>query len=558
MPDIETLTELSTKDLYEAEKLSIEKTPLFLVEGNFLTIKTKSGKITKLRLNSIQKMVLDKIKAIMDKGRPVRLWILKARQTGISTLIEAIIYAFTSQKDATNSLVVADDIDGANYIFSMQKFFQEMLDDHLKPALKHSNEKKLEFDNIHSQVLIDTSDNLNAGRKYTFRAVHLSEVAYFKDLKGLMLGLNQSVPNLPGTMIIGETTANGIGNQFYDEWQNAPTSDWETIFIPWFMVEEYSMNLLNGKLYPVESIEFINPTDKEKFLMDEGKLRLKWDLTDEQLNWRRWCIVNNCNRKVLEFNQEYPDSPETAFISTGDLFFDKEALKAQEIRKPIAVGNIVKEESMFVFRNDASGLFKLYELPVKNSQYSIGADPAEGLENRDKSSAIVLNKKTNSTVCSYNHNVPPDRFAEDLIKLGNYFNEALVACENKGYGYSVNQDLYKKYGRVYRKIKNRKGFTEPTMELGWNTNSATRSQMLSQLAEEIANGSTDLLDKDLIQECWTFVNNIQRGQPEAEKGKNDDLVMARAIAGEVRLEHPFKDTEFKKKKKVAYRGLSGY
>ena len=67
----------------------------------------------------------------------------------------------------------------------------------------------------------------------------------------------------------------------------------------------------------------------------------------------------------------------------------------------------------------------------------------------------------------YNHNIPPDRFAEDLIKMGHYYNDALVACENKGYGYSVNQDLYKNYGRVYRKVKTKKGFLEPTLDLGW-------------------------------------------------------------------------------------------
>jgi len=555
---IETLATISDKDLFELEKLSVEKDPLFLVEGGFLTIKTKLGEIHKLKLNKVQSIVLDRIKNCFRHNKPVRLWILKARQTGISTLVEAIVYAFTSQKEATNSLVISKDIDSSNYLFGMQKMFQETLDTHLKPEIKHSNEKKLEFEKIHSQVLIDTHDNLDAGRSYTFRLVHLSECSKYRDLSELLLGINQSVPNLPGTMIIGETTANGM-NAFYDEWQKAKdgTSDWETIFIPWFQEDEYKLSLENG-LYPIEGIEFSTPTDKEKFLFDEKVLKEKHKLSDEQINWRRWCIVNNCNRSVLQFNQEYPDDDTTAFISTGDLFFDKVALKAQEIQKPIAVGNIVKEEGRFVFRNDQSGLFKIYERPVKEGQYSIGADPAEGLENRDKSSAIVLNKKTNRTCATYNHNVPPDRFAEDLIKLGNYFNEALVACENKGYGYSVNQDLYKKYGRVYRKVKTKKGFNEPTLELGFNTNSVSRPQMLAQLAEEIANGSTDLLDKDLIQECWTFINNVNRGQPEAEKGKNDDLVMARSIAGQIRLEHPFKDTEFKKKKKTHYRGLSGY
>lgn len=550
---------LADEEILEAEKLVIEKDPLFLVEGKFLTIKTKAGELVKLELNSTQKKVLTKIRELQAQRKPIRLWILKARQAGISTLIEAIIYAYTSQKQANNSLVISNDIDGSNYLFNMAKMYHEMLDTHLRPEIKHSNEKKLEFERIHSQILIDTSDNLKAGRSYTFRLVHLSEVAFFKALKTLLLGLNQSVPNLANTMIIGETTANGIGNQFYDEWvacQNG-MSDWECLFIPWFEIEEYVLPLTNG-WYPIEAIEFPSAVEKEKFLKDEQALKAKYSLTDEQINWRRWCIVNNCNRSINEFNQEYPDSWETAFISTGDLFFNKDALKLQEIKKPIAVGNILREEGRYIFRPDSTGVFKIYEMPQKFGQYVVGADAAEGLAHGDKSAAVVIDKKTNKTVCAYNSNIPPDRFAEDLIKIGHFYNDAIIACESKGYGYGVNQDLYKSYAKIYRKVNTKKGIVEQTQELGWNTNSSTRPRMLAQLGEEIFDHSTDLNDRDLIQQCWTFINNVERKQPEAEKGKCDDLVMARAIAGQVRLEQPYKEKFFAPKRQKRARSLSGY
>ena len=550
---------LTEQEYKKTERDAIIQYPLFLVEDRFLTIKTKAGDMVKLELNTVQKKVLAKIKQMLKKGKPIRLWLLKARQAGISTLIEAIIYAFTSQNRATNSLVVSNDIDGANYIFSMQKLFQEKLESHLKPEIKHSNEKKLEFDSIHSQILIDTSDILKAGRSYTFRLVHLSETAFYRDLKTLMIGLNQSVPNLPGTMIIGETTANGLGNQFYDEWVACVNgmSDWEYLFIAWFEIEEYTM-ILQGGMYPVESIEFVNAIDRDKFLDEERELKKRHTLTDEQINWRRWCIVNNCNRRVEVFNQEYPDSWETAFIATGNLYFNKSALKEQEIQKPLAVGNIVKDGYRHVLRVDSTGLFKIYEVPKRGEQYVLGADTAEGLPHGDKSAAVVLNKRTNKTACVYNHNTAPDRFAEDLIKMGNYYNQAIVACENKGYGTSVNKDLYKGYGRVYRKIKQKKGFKEPTLELGWNTNRATRPTVLALLAQEILDNSTDLMDNELIQQCWTFINNPKRMQPEAEQGKCDDLVMARAIAGQVRQEQPYKDLFIRRNRRKPFRGLAGY
>ena len=551
----------SKEELLKDEIVVIRENPLFLIEYGFLTIKTKAGEMVKLKLNTVQRRVLGKIKEFLKKGKPVRLWILKARQTGISTLIEAVIYAMTSQQKATNSLVISRDVDGTNYIFEMEKLFHEKLDSHLKPGVKHSNEKKLEFDKIHSQILLDTSENLEAGRSFTFRNIHLSECAFYRDLRTLMGGLNQSVPNLPGTIIVGETTANGIGNAFYDEWQacSAGLSDWETLFIPWFEVEEYKLPLDGGKLYPLDAIEFSTPTEREKFLEEEDRLKQTYNLIPEQLNWRRWCIVNNCNRKILTFNQEYPDSPETAFISTGDLFFDKNALKSQMVIKPVAVGNIVKEDGKYVYRQDSSGLFSFYAFPQRGEEYVVGGDPAEGLEHGDKSAGIVINKRTNKTVCTYNHNTAPDRFAEDLIKMGHLFNDALIVCENKGYGYSVNQDLYKKYGKVYRRLKTKKGFSEPTLELGFNTNSVTRPQILAQLAEEIFDGSTELLDRELIGQCWTFVNNPKRGQPEADKGKCDDMVMCRAIVGQARQENPYKQrNESKRTRRPRWKGLSGY
>lgn len=552
--------QMTTKEIFEAEKLVAEKDPLFLVEKEFLTIKTKAGTLIPFKLNSVQRIILNKIKEIMKAGKPVRLWILKARQAGCSTLIEAILYAYTSQKEGTNSTVISHDLDSSNYLFEMEKLYHEKLDNHLKPEIKHSNEKKLEFGGIHSQILIDTADNKKAGRSFTFRYVHLSEVAYFSDLDSLQLGLNQSVPDLAGTIVIGETTANGLGNHFYDEWVKCVNgeSDWKTLFIPWFEIKEYTLPLEGGKFYPIDSIEFVTPIERDKFLIEEKKLRIKYNLSDAQINWRRWAIVNKCKRSVSKFNQEFPDSWQNAFIATGNLFFDRDALKLQTIEKPRFVGNIVKEEGQYVFRQDPTGSFKIYELPSRAEQYVVAGDPAEGLEHGDKSAGIVLNKRTNKTACAYNHNVATDRFAEDLMKMGHLYNNAIIACENKGYGASVNQDLFKKYGRVYRKLKKKKGFSEPTLELGWNTNLNTRPTMIAQLAEEIREGSTDLLDKDLIQQCWTFINNPKKQRAEADKGKCDDMVMCRSIASQVRLEQPYKQRVFGGKRKTRYRGLAGY
>lgn len=554
------LASLTPEQIKVEESKAIGANPFGLVEHGFLTIKTKSRGLQKLYPNPAQKKFLAKVKELFFAGKPVRMIVLKARQAGFSTAIEAVIYAFVSRMRGVNAMVVADDLEGANYIFEMQKLFQECLDKHLKPRTKASNEKKLGFAGLNSQILIDTADNANVGRKFTIQFAHLSEVSrYPKSLEDMLSGLGHAVPHAMGTMMFLESTANGY-NEFYDLWVKAINgkTDWIPFFSAWFENPENSLPLEGNQLYPIENVRFVTPMEKDNFLVGEKELKLKYTLTDEQINWRRWDLVNNCSGDINKFNEDNPACWEDAFVATGNLFFNREALKLQLIKNPLAVGNILKEDGRYIFREDPAGLFRFYEFPKRGEQYVVAGDSAEGLEHGDKSAGIAINKRTNKTACVYNHNIPPERFEEDLIKMGNFYNEAVIACENKGYGYAVNQGLYKHYGKVYRRVNSKKGPKEPTMELGFNTNSITRPQMLAQLAEEIAEGSAELLDIDLIGQCWTFINNAKRGQPEAEKGKSDDLVMARAIASQVRMEQPYKEKVFMPKRRRVFRGLSGY
>lgn len=547
----------TTSEIQEFERITAQTYPTFLIEKNFLTIKSKTEELISFALNSVQKIILEKVNSILKEEKPLRLWILKARQGGVSTLIESLLYVFTSLKEGVNSAVISHDLDSSNYLFEMQKLFYERLEGHLKPRLRHSNEKKLEFDRLHSQILIDTAENKRAGRAFTFRYVHLSEVAFFRDLKGLLLGLAQTVPNASNTMIIGETTANGIGGDFYEQWQKAKEgkSDWQILFIPWFKIAEYVFPLEKNSLYPLMGINFL---DVEKFILEEKSLKEKYNLSLEQLNWRRWCIVNNCAGDLLKFRQEYPSTDEEAFITSGKLFFEREALLNQQ-EKPYISGNIVKYEGKWVFRKTPDGRFKIYEFPEGNEQYCIGADTAEGLPSGDKCAAECGNKKTTNTCATYNLNISPDEFSEDLIALGHFYNEATIAPENKGYGYIVCQNLWRwGYPYIYRQVKDRKGILEPGQNLGFNTNTVTRPQILGQLYEEIKNNSTCLYDGELIRQCWSFIKDPDKpGKPHANKGANDDLLIARAIRGQVMIYHPYR-MKRRRFKRLRFKGLSGY
>jgi len=295
-----------------AQKALAIRDPFTLIEDGHLKIKTKAATLESFILNRAQRRFLERIKVLWVENKIIRVNVLKARQLGISTLIEGVIFALTSYTDNTNSLIIADDLDGSNYIFEMSKLYQEQMPEHLLVKEKRSNQKKLEFADIHSQILIDTSQNPDAGRKYTFRNVHLSEYAFFDNANALMDGLSNSVPALPRTMIIKETTANGL-NHFKEEWDAAEKgeSDYVNIFIPWFWGDDYRMKTEN---FILSDLSFGEITSEERYLYDVMK-KDGIDFIEERLQWRRWCIRNNCRGYVSIFKQEYPSNPQEAFVS---------------------------------------------------------------------------------------------------------------------------------------------------------------------------------------------------------------------------------------------------
>lgn len=504
------------------DAISAEQDPLYLVENEKLKIKTKPGELIPLKLNPIQKKVLKKIKELDAQGKPIRIWILKARQEGVSTLVEAIIYAFTSQRQNINSLIIADDIDGANYLFTMSKIYHDEIEPDLQHELKLSNQKKLEFAERYSQILIDTADNTDAGRKYTFQYVHLSEVAFYRNAKMLMLGLNQAVPELPGTMIIGETTANGVGGYFFEQWNKAKKgeTDWIPIFLAWF-----------------ENPEYIAPVPKDFVLTKEEVLmKERYQLEDNQLQWRRLCIKNKCDGDPGLFNQEYPSNDIDAFIVSGNCRFNTQCLKKMQT---ISINEGTKGRLLDVHKNivydqdSGSQLLRIWKRPLRRELFIIGSDVAEGLEKGDYSTAEVLNALTLEQVAEMRCHLEPDVFALELARLGKFYHTALIGVERNNHGIAVLQEIRKIYSNLYYMETFAEETQVRTKKLGWLTTSASKPMMIAETDKVIREATGLIHSPELLSELMTYIR-LPDGKTEAQEGCFDDLVIAYSIALQMR------------------------
>jgi len=496
----EVLANLAENELYRRE-------PLELVKSGKLYIRTKAGEIKAFIPNFAQKIVLSLIETRIRQGKPVRIRLLKARQLGFSTLFEAIIYAFTSRREGFHSLVIANDEDLSKKLFDMNKLFHERLTEDFKPLLKKSNEIALEFDGLKSKVTIDTSRNKDAGRGSTYQIVHKAETARFHFAKEVNLGIANAVADLPGTMVFDETTANGM-NFHYDDIQKSIRCEdgYDFIFIPWFFDPEYKMPAYDF-VRTAEEIELCR-------MIASQPEAYRGDLTNEQLQWRRFTIAHKCGGDVNLFMQEYPSNPEEAFIFSGRPRFDINILRTLKInsQQPIRT----------------NGLLNIYRETDPLAKYIIGVDTSEGLVSGDNSSVTILDCRTYAEAANYSGKIEPDVLASYLKTWGLMFGEALIVVESNNHGLvtiKYLKDIYKKlYSRkTYDKISD-----EWTEKIGFQTSARTKPLLISNLDKALRSGLTVNSDQT-IEELMSYVIEDD-GSTNAAEGKKDDSVMSLALA----------------------------
>lgn len=497
----------------ESQKILFQRNPLELVRSGKLSIRTKSGEIKNFIPNFAQNIVLDKIEQRIKENKPVRIRLLKARQLGFSTLFEAIIYAFTSRRQGFHSLVIAHDEDGSKGLFEMNKLFHETLDKAFKPELKKSNEIALEFDGLKSRIDIDTSRNKSAGRSHTYQMVHKSESAFFAFPKEVNLGIANTVPDLPGTMIFDETTANGM-NFYYDEVNNsiACLDGYDFIFIPWVLNPEYTM----------PAHESMKLSDEEIEVSRIAKSQHKVDLTLEQIAWRRYAIAHKCGGDINLFHQEYPLTVEEAFIFSGRPRFDINIMRAlkSECSAPLS-----KE-----------GVLDIYEPFDLSAKYVMGIDTSEGLATGDNSSVTILNCKTYSQVAHYSGKIAPDVLASYIKTWGERYNNALAVVECNNHGLVTLNYLKDIYSRIYFRKSFDKQANKWSEKIGWQTSARTKPLLIGNLDKALRSG-LKLHSHQTVDELMTYVIEDD-GTTNASEGKKDDSVISLALAVQGYLESP--------------------
>jgi hypothetical protein len=477
---------------------------------------------------------------------------------GLSTLFEGLIFQDSANNPFKNSLIVAHEESASSNLFNMSKLFYENLPDVIRPMKKYNNGKILSFENpendeakkaenpgLRSKITIATAGSGEVGRSATIHNLHASEVAFFPDAKTTMLGLLQSIPDEMNTLVVLESTANGVGDWFYEMWQKATKgeNDFIPIFLPWFIDPTY-VRKFNSESQKQQFIDEVNSVTRDSngnnIHTYEYELKEKFDLSWEQLWWRRHTIKTKCQGDETLFMQEYPATPEEAFISSGRPKFNISALrKYQTITKdPIRRGYLRElDTGEITFLEDDKGYISIWQEPEPGRYYSIGGDVAEGLIDGDYSCGVVGDNTTFDIVAMWHGHIDPDLFGEELIKLAKYYNNAYLGVENNNHGLTTLTTIKRKeYWNLYFTKIHDKISDKYTQKMGWSTNSATKPFMIDKLAEFIREMYLGIYSDLIIGECFTYVID-EKGRTNAQQGAHDDTVMAMAICLQLMLEN---------------------
>lgn len=494
---------------------------------HYYWIQTKiPGVVAQLILNPIQK--------ILCKYLP--FWkfflILKARQEGVSTLFLLWHLDATIFTPNTKTCILADERDNLAGLFQIIKFAYESMPASIqladgriwhKPKARYDNRNELYFEGINSTIYVALKI-----RSKTVHRLHVSEWAFIKNAGKVLTATFAAVPK--DGVISGETTANGMGGSFYEEWTNE-FSRFMKFFFGYQDHPDYCDPIDDEKKFR----ETLTEEEKKLLAMDPhpvGYIGSGNGIKLGNIAWRRRMLSIAANRK--EFAQEFPCTAEEAFLSSGRSPFDRDKIKDWIIREPI----LSKMEGRLLYWKKAQ----------EGHRYIASVDTASGrgIENLDQADAKeggtdydvvqIWDCDTLELCAMFRGKWPYAKLHEVIHPLAVEFNHAYVIIEATDHGLTVINNFVRDYidrGLYPRELMHTteyldKKTKQKERKWGFYTNLKTRPLILDHLAQLIGDELIRCYSSKAQSECLQFIID-DNGDMHAMDGYHDDIVLCAAI-----------------------------
>lgn len=503
------------------------------------TIRDKlTGQPVRFFLNSPQRRLVALLEEQRAAGHPIRVVLLKARQWGGSTVVQMYMaWMQLVRHTGWNSLICGHLRQSARAIKGMYKLLlrnypPHLLDDDSPITFKNyegSSDVQV-LSGRDSLVIMGTAVSEDAVRGYNLAMAHLTEVAFWPETphhapQDVMRSVNGTVTRIPDSVIVLESTANGVGNFFHTEWLRAQSrqSDKVAMFVPWYEIEIYRTPVRDAAAL-WQSFD-----DYERALWADG-------LTLEMIQWYHDKRRESASHAAMM--AEFPTTATEAFVCSGHSVFDTAQLERlrEQCCVPLATGDVVAQHKTLRdvhFVPMATGLMSVWNHPEPGEKYVVSVDIGGRTERADYSVVAVMQqgdgvRRRARVVAQWRGHIDHDLLAWKAAQIATLYNRALLVVEcnsllnDRSQGASSEfllDEIARHYANLYRRTGNKAGFF---------TDSRRKPAMIHNMIAAVRDARYVERDHEAVNEMMTYE---QHGAVfEAQAGHHDDILMTRAIA----------------------------
>lgn len=531
------------------------------------------GRLIPLVFNRTQHLAWNAIAHRIALRRPIFMVFFKARQLGISTMVNGLAHWHIWRLHDIEATLVAHEKPLVFSFVDRLRIFHEELPK-VEPLLRSLRMQgknarvprdEMYYNETRSKISTVVAKNAEA-RGRSAPHYHLAEYAFYDAASDL---LNAIMPQLPpvGSLarlqcsVIVESTPNGK-NDFYDLWRMALKSeDWSAQFYPWFVQEdEYSLD-------PPQDYE----PDEElaanavRWAFTRRSIDGVGSISRAQLYWYEQTLETECHGDQDKMDREYPSDAETAFLLRSRSIFRDDmrylqacttdaALRAPaefakrglDFAGPFARGRLQYESSdnpfgrtlpnlstlrlKPIFEFSKSGDLCVWSPPQPEHEYVIGMDAAAGTHAGDYSVAEVLDTTIGAQVAELRYKRSPEDFTDDSVALGWWYNTALLYPEVNSIGVVTMKRAKKVW--MYPRLGLQEKWDEVALKqnkYGMYTTEEQKMIMVSFFKHCVEHQYLAIASEQLLAEMSIFIET-PGGDFRADNNGHDDCVMAMALA----------------------------
>ena len=508
-------------------------------------------------LNYGQRKLLTLLESQRLEGKPIRVILLKARQWGGSTLTQIYMAWFQLfRRTGWHSVIAA-------HLSSSSANIKGMYSKLLENLPEWCSDTKLDFQPFErmqstsiiksrgNKVTIGSAESPNSIRGMDISMAHLSEVGFWADTPrkkatDLIRSITSPILPTPDTIIVMESTANGVGDYFHTEYIKAKdgNSDKQPLFVAWYEIEQYSLPLEEG-----EQAFYDTLSDYEQFLWNSGA-------TLEAIKWYR--IKRKEYHNDSDMMAEYPTNDVEAFALSGERVFNADQidrLRANCI-PPLKIGEITStsskkqsgEESLkdIEFVEHHRGRLKLWadreDSNVKN-RYLVVVDVGGRSKKADFSVICVIDRYwlmyggVPEVVAQWRGHIDHDLLVWKATQIATYYNNALLVIESNtletdgtdgDHTEYILDQISDIYPNLYARTPADKIREGAPIRWGFHTNKATKTMIIDNMISLLRDEQYIERDQEACNE-FDLYEKKDNGSWGAIDGHHDDILMTRLI-----------------------------